>query len=51
MLTKEQVNYFECFGFLHLRQAFNNTEVQEITDAAEEIFEAELGQAHRRRVR
>lgn len=44
MLTKEQVEYFECFGFLHLRQAFSNAEVEEITDAAEEIFDAELGQ-------
>ena len=43
MLSKEQIEYFECFGFLHLRQAFSNAEVKEITDAAEEVFEAELG--------
>ena len=43
MLTKEQIDYFECFGFLHLRQAFSNAEVQEIEDAAERAFEAEVG--------
>ena len=43
MLTKEQIDYFECFGFLHLRQAFSNAEVQEIGDAAERVFETEVG--------
>ena len=42
-LTKEQIDYFECFGFLHLRQAFSNAEVQEIGDATERVFETEVG--------
>ena len=42
MVTQEQVNHFETFGFLILRQAFGPAEMEQITDAANQLWAGEL---------
>ena len=42
-LTPEQINYFETFGFVLLKQLFSADEVAEIRQAADEMWEVELG--------
>jgi len=46
MLTEQQVNHFETFGMLLLRQLFSSAEMEEITAEAEA---ASAGQAARGR--
>ncbi len=43
MLTAAQVACFETFGFLFFRQTFSPEEMQNITLAAEEVWEERLG--------
>ena len=43
MLTPEQLEHFDVFGFLCLRQAFSAEEMVEITRAADEVFTADRG--------
>ncbi len=42
MLTQDQVNHFETFGFLILRQAFSPEEIRQIVGAADELWAEEL---------
>ena len=46
-LTKEQLQQFEAFGFLHLKQLFSHLETAEIAAAASEVWAAELGRPPR----
>ena len=43
MLTAEQIEHFDVFGFLRLRQAFSTREMGEITQAADEVFTIDRG--------
>ena len=40
MLTKEQLAYFDTFGFLFLKQAFSADEMTALISAAEEVWKA-----------
>jgi hypothetical protein len=40
MLTKEQLAYFDTFGFLFLRQAFSADQMAALISAAEQVWEA-----------
>ena len=42
MLTRDQVDYFDTFGFILLRQAFSPEEMEQITGAGNELWDAEL---------
>ena len=43
MLTAEQMEHFDVFGFLCLRQAFCREEMAQLTRAADEVFAADRG--------
>ena len=43
MLTAEQMEHFDVFGFLCLRQAFCREEMAQFTRAADEVFAAARG--------
>ncbi len=42
MLTPEQKNFYDAFGFLHLRQRFSPSEMAQITRAFEEVLQENL---------
>lgn len=44
-LSREQINQFEVFGFLNLRQLFSADEMAQIAAAADEIWSQELGRS------
>ena len=46
-LTKDQVQQFEAFGFLHLKQLFTGPETAGIAAAANEVWADELGRPPR----
>ena len=46
MLTTDQINYFEAFGFLCLRQLFSPAEMADITREADELLAVHAGVRH-----